>query len=165
MSRSPTNITYAERNRTPASTSSPTIDSDLETVPSSNESRSAYTFSDISQIWESGSSEFVFDRDSVKQSILLILGTNKRTRFWRPGYGADIERLLFEPLDYTTANRLQANIINALTDRLHGDSRITISRIEVLPDIDNNQFYVNLLVDVPSLGLRHESIEFGLSRQ
>lgn len=123
-----------------------------------------YVYSDININAQPGQAEKLYDRDVVVQSLMLILGTNRGTRWWRPQYGADLERLLFEPLDTTTATRINNNIRQAILDSRNGDPRLALRQIEVVPDTENNRFYVNVIVDVPSLNLFNEEIEFGLQR-
>ena len=45
----------------------------------------------------------VEEEASVRQSILLLLSTVPGERVMRPGYGCELERLLFSPNDDTTA--------------------------------------------------------------
>lgn len=41
--------------------------------------------------------------DVVRQSILLLVSTSPGERVMRPGYGCPLNRLVFQPLDNTTA--------------------------------------------------------------
>jgi phage baseplate assembly protein W len=52
----------------------------------------------------SGGGLAMVDEDaSVRQAILLLLSTRPGERVMRPGYGCDLERLVFSPNDDTTA--------------------------------------------------------------
>ena len=50
------------------------------------------------------------DASAIKQAIVNLLLTNKGERLMNPGYGSNIRRYLFEPLDYGTANQIKGNI-------------------------------------------------------
>ena len=41
--------------------------------------------------------------DVVRQSILMLISTSPGERVMRPGYGCPLNRLVFQPLDNTTA--------------------------------------------------------------
>ena len=55
------------------------------------------------RISEQGSIEMVDGRESVRQSILLLISTMPGERIMRPGYGCHLNRLVFSPNDATTA--------------------------------------------------------------
>lgn len=55
------------------------------------------------------------DADDVRQSILVILGTNKGERVMRPTFGCDLWRLVFHPLNTTTMSLAQHHVEEALT--------------------------------------------------
>jgi phage baseplate assembly protein W len=170
MARSPANIDRTEKLRlqqqgqTPPVQGSP-INSPVPIIENvQRPGQRNYVYSDVNVQSEPGQADRVYDRDAVRQSLMMILGTTKRTRWWRPQYGADLERLLFEPLDTTTAVRIQANITQAILDPRNGDSRMDLRAVDVLPDTENNRFFVAVIVDVPSLDLFNEEITFGLQR-
>ena len=48
----------------------------------------------------------VVNKDSIKQSLNMILKTGRGSRIFLPDYGARIKAFLFEPFDNTTAQRL-----------------------------------------------------------
>jgi len=50
-----------------------------------------------------GGIEMVEEEESVRQAILLLLGTVPGERVMRPDYGCDLHRLVFSPNDDTTA--------------------------------------------------------------
>lgn len=50
-----------------------------------------------------GAPEMVEGTLAVRQAVLLLLSTTPGERVMRPGYGCDLHRLLFSPLDDTTA--------------------------------------------------------------
>jgi len=52
--------------------------------------------------------------DHVRQSILLIMRTAKGERVMRPDFGADLDKLAFEPLSPATIARVQHQVREAL---------------------------------------------------
>jgi phage baseplate assembly protein W len=52
--------------------------------------------------------------DHVQQSILLIMRTAKGERVMRPDFGADLDKLAFEPLSPATIARVQHQVREAL---------------------------------------------------
>lgn len=165
MATAPRNISFAERNRNQVPPSGEVITNVpvFEITPQdSSVQQSRNTFSDIDIDSSDPNRDLVTDREAVLQSVLMILGTNRRTRWRRPTYGADIERRLFDPVDGTTAIQLQQGIIQALTDPINGDNDVVVRNVEVLPNPNENQFFCNVILDVPRLGLFNESLTFGL---
>lgn len=163
MSRSPANISQWEK----TSTEPQVHPNDTVYVPNisfvdiESSKQKTYTYSDIALNADSQTDDEVRDRQSIIQSVWLIIGTPKRSRWWRPNFGTDLETLLFQPLDTITAGRIKTTIRDGLTGN-QGDSRIILRKSIVIPDLDNQLFYVELFIDVPSLGLVNDKITFGL---
>ena len=55
------------------------------------------------------------DAEDVRQAIRIILGTNRGERVMRPDFGADLGRLVFEPLNTTTMSLARHYVEEALT--------------------------------------------------
>jgi hypothetical protein len=55
------------------------------------------------QLTPVGAVEMVAGDEAVRQSLLLLLATTPGERVMRPGYGCDLERLVFSPNDGTAA--------------------------------------------------------------
>jgi uncharacterized protein len=63
---------------------------------------------------EQGAWPFAAYEDSVRQSILIILGTARGERLMRPDFGCGIYDLVFEPNDDTTAGHVSEAVSEAL---------------------------------------------------
>lgn len=50
-----------------------------------------------------GAPQWVDESASIRQALLLLLSTSIGERVMRPAYGCDLNRLVFSPLDDTTA--------------------------------------------------------------
>ena len=70
-------------------------------------------YSDLNQL-NAPNNELVFDMDSVYQSIGNILQTERGERFFRPDFGADLGRLLFEINDAGTEAMVEKIIVDAI---------------------------------------------------
>lgn len=165
MATAPRNISFAERNKQQQPATGPVVTNiPVFEIPQVDTSRpSRFIFTDIKFEASDPSNDLATDRDAIVQRILLALGTNRRTRWRRPRYGANVERLLFDPVDRVTAIELQRRLIEGLNDRENGVGDIVLRNVEVLPNPDENQFFCNIIIDVPRLGLVNESVTFGLN--
>lgn len=72
-----------------------------------------------------------------------ILTTPKRSYQYDPNYGSDLYKLIFEPGDEITAQRIENEVINTL---MKYDDRATISNITVLFYDDRKAFMVSAVV-------------------
>ena len=66
--------------------------------------------------------------DSVRQSILIILGTSPGERAMRPDFGCGLYDLVFEPNDATTAGHIADTVSEAL---LRFEPRIDVVTVDV----------------------------------
>lgn len=77
--------------------------------------------------------------EDIKQSLIILLSTIKGERIMQPDYGANMEELLFEPLNVSFAKRMSVKIERAI---LFYEPRIKTD------DINFNQDNENGLVEV-----------------
>ena len=78
-------------------------------------------------VWSSGD-------DSVRDSIRVILQTERRERLRLPDFGAGLGRYLFEPNTVATRHELAELVRQAVTD---WEPRISVVGAEVDPDPDD----------------------------
>jgi uncharacterized protein len=83
--------------------------------------------------------------ESVRQSILIILGTAKGERLMRPDFGCGIHDLVFETLSAATYGRVQQSVEEAL---LRLEPRIDVTRVEARPGADDNVLLINIQYEV-----------------
>ena len=79
--------------------------------------------------------------DHVRQSIVLILSTDRGERAMRPEFGAGLNRMLFAPLVPATAALIAHQVKTAL---IRNEPRIEVEAVTVAP---GNQAAV-LLIDI-----------------
>ncbi len=84
-------------------------------------------------------------QESVRQSILLILGTAPGERLMRPEFGCGIHDLVFENLSFATLGRVQQAVDQAL---LRLEPRIDVTSIDVRPGGDGNVLLIHIQYQV-----------------
>ena len=170
MPRGPINLSRSEQNIPSSvnpndSTFNASLSSQISVTSRQDLPQSVFQFSDMNLNAASEIQDDVYNRNSVVQSIWMIMGIQRETRWWRPTYGSNIEPLLFEPVDRVTSDQLRNRILSGLQDPINGEPRAIVRNVEVIPDPNGNQFFVNLVIDVPSLGLFNDNLNFGLRAQ
>ena len=87
------------------------------------------------------------DIPDIYQAVYTLFGTKKGSRVFRPTYGANLGKYLFEPCDELTARSMMYDIMEALKE----EPRVTLntSQSYVKADPVNSQFYIVLKFDIP----------------
>lgn len=83
--------------------------------------------------------------ESVRQSILIVLGTAKGERVMRPDFGCGIHDLAFENVNPTTAGRVGQTVREAL---LRLEPRIDVIDVDVSRGGAGNLLLVNIEYEV-----------------
>lgn len=98
-------------------------------------------FSDLNYIKPSAG-QMLEDVPDIYQAIYTLFGTKKGTRVFRPTYGANLSRYLFEPCDEITARSMMYDIMEAIKE----EPRVTLnaSSSYVTPDPINSRFIITL---------------------
>ena len=78
---------------------------------------------------------------AIINSIRNLLSTNNYERLFNPIFGGNIRRLLFENLDMVTAIRVEKEIYTTIQNY---EPRVSLQRVTVIPDYDNNAFSVRV---------------------
>jgi len=87
---------------------------------------------------------------ALRDAVNNILSVTPGEKLFAPWFGCDLESVLFEPIDDTTARRVRNKIIQCLQDN---DPRIKVSAKDttVVATPDDNRYDINLVINV--LGL------------
>lgn len=105
----------------------------------------------------------VTNMDSIKQNILLIIGTPVKTKWFRPSVGNYLDTFLFDPVDDLNAGKISDEIYRILeTSGL--EDRIVLEKVDVIPDDPNQQYFVEIFFSVPEFSADNDSLTFGLAR-
>jgi phage baseplate assembly protein W len=81
------------------------------------------------------------DVNAVKQSIKNLLFIRKGEKLFRPEIGSDLQRILFEPMDFLTVDLLR-DVISETIQKF--EPRVRIENIEIIPDYDTNSYDLTL---------------------
>jgi phage baseplate assembly protein W len=93
------------------------------------------------QVDERGAIARASQQEKVRQSILVILGTQHGDRVMRPGLGANLRSLAFASNNRATANLAQHYIEEALAT---WEPRIRLDEITVENDIANRRLVIRI---------------------
>lgn len=91
------------------------------------------------------------DSDAIKRSVMNLILTEPKERFFNPNIGCRVRNLLFEPLDYITASLIKSEIEYTIKAF---EPRVILSDIEIELDEYNNAFNVIIeytIVGIPSV--------------
>lgn len=102
----------------------------------------------------------IFDIESVKNSVVNALLTSPGEKILNPTYGVDLRQYLFEPVDDFTTELIRDDIELKLPTM---EPRIVLKNVEVTGDEENNQYLIELQIDVPSLDVYGLSIKSELA--
>lgn len=92
----------------------------------------------------------VINKDSIKQSLRMLINTARTTRIFVPDYGARIRGFLFEPFDISTANRLGQEIRETIENY---EKRITLIDINVIMRDDERSYDVNVTYQITNTNI------------
>jgi phage baseplate assembly protein W len=98
----------------------------------------------VSKITASGDFKRVSDLDVIITSWNNILLTPKRTYLHDPNYGSNLHKLIFEPVDDTTVERIKSEVIDSLSIY---DSRASIENVAVYIKPNRKGYQVDIEVE------------------
>lgn len=81
----------------------------------------------------------VENEEDIRQSLIILLNTTIGERVLRPEYGANMEDLLFETLNVTTATMITNRIKRAI---LFHEPRVKVEEIDMRPDFQEGRIEV-----------------------
>lgn len=101
-----------------------------------------------------------YDIEAIKNSISNAFLTTPGQKILNPTFGIDIRQYLFEPVDIYTAELIQNDIETELPK---AEPRITVENVVVEGNEDEQEYKIDLQINVPSLGIRGLSIKSKLN--
>jgi phage baseplate assembly protein W len=102
-------------------------------------------------VWD-GKIAYSEGEDSIKESIMIILGTARGERVMRPDFGCDLNRLVFALNNTTTATLIDSYVRESL---LKYEPRIEVTDVRVNPDEDEgNKLYIDIEYTVKTSNTR-----------
>lgn len=88
---------------------------------------------------EASQVNLVENQEDIRQSLIILLNTTIGERVLRPDYGANMEDLLFEALNVTTATMITNRIKRAI---LFHEPRVKVEEIDMKPDFQEGKVEV-----------------------
>ncbi len=91
---------------------------------------------------DKGKIAFSESEDSIRESIIIILGTGKGERIMRPDFGCEINELVFSPNNSQTSSLIAFHIKDAL---MKWEPRIEVLDVNAYQDTDEkNRININI---------------------
>jgi hypothetical protein len=88
---------------------------------------------------DSNQVSLVENEEDIRQSLIILLNTTIGERVLRPEYGANMEDLLFEALNVTTATMITNRIKRAI---LFHEPRVKVEEVDMRPDFQEGRIEV-----------------------
>lgn len=101
-----------------------------------------------------------YDMDAIKNSLYNLFTTIPGQKILNPIYGLNLMQFVFDEITDLKARSIGQLILNGITKF---EPRITVKKILVVPDIENQTYEIGLKLDVPSLNINGISLKGVLS--
>jgi len=103
----------------------------------------------------------VKDKAAIVQSIQNLLLTNKGERLFQPQLGSNLQKSLFEPLDYGTAGMIRGQVKEVIKT---WEPRVVVEEVRCEPDFNTNGYEVELSYRIVGRQDRQVQASFFLER-
>jgi phage baseplate assembly protein W len=104
-----------------------------------------------------------YDLGAIINSLNNLFNTSPGQRFLFPKYGLDLNKFLFEPITKFNAEILGETIYNKINTF---EPRVTVKQIKIQTLPDQNQYNIQIIIEIPALKLISESgFIFDVKRQ
>lgn len=90
-----------------------------------------------------------YDILAIKNSLANLFNTVPGQNLMSPDYGLNLLQFVFEKASPTAAKRIGDTIERGITKY---EPRIVVEKINIRPDNDTNQYDIELVLAIPSLG-------------
>lgn len=100
-----------------------------------------------------------YDVAAVNNSLVNLIRIRKGERQYNMDYGLDLEQFLYEPINSATARSIGERIKGAIK---RWEPRISLININLIPDIENNQYNIIVLYSIPLLGAAEYEMQYSL---
>jgi phage baseplate assembly protein W len=91
-----------------------------------------------------------YDVKAIKNSIFNIFTTMPGQKLLNPIFGLNLFQFLFTGITAANAKLLGDTILKGI---IKFEPRVSVDRINVAPDIENQQYSIGLVLSVPSLNI------------
>jgi len=101
-----------------------------------------------------------YDLDAVKNSLYNLFTTIPGQKILNPIYGLNLYQFLFSGITDSNARAMGTLILDGIT---RFEPRLEVKKIYILPDIENQTYFIGLRLNVPSLNIYGAEIKGTLS--
>lgn len=101
-----------------------------------------------------------YDVNAVKNSIFNIFTTIPGQKLLNPIFGLNLLQFLFTGITSANAKLLGDTILSGITKF---EPRVSVDRINVATDIENQQYIIGLVLSIPSLNITGLEVKSTLS--
>jgi len=91
-----------------------------------------------------------FDLGAIRNSLQNLFNTKPGQRFLFPEYGLDLQKYLFNAITEANGNVLGNLIFSTIN---FNEPRVSVKNLQVILEPDNNQYLINILIDILSLNI------------
>lgn len=91
---------------------------------------------------------------AIQNSLQNLFNTLPGQRFLFPEYGLDLYQFLFSPITELNARILGEKIFQSIKTY---ESRVIPKNVNVTIDPDNNQYFLNITIEIPALNLINQT--------
>ena len=130
--------------------------------PKTNKVNDAYTYSDLhmdlslQQLITNESAKASqqqdiaadYDLGAIRNSIVNLFLTSPGDKILNPAFGMDLRDYLFMPASNSVAGLIKDVILRNINVF---EPRITLQQLDIVPDYDNQQYTINMIINVPFL--------------
>ena len=103
----------------------------------------------------------VKDKAAITQSIKNLLLTRKGERLFQPQLGSNLQKSLFEPLDYGTAGMIKSQVKETIK---RWEPRVIVEDVRCEPDFNTNGYEVEIFYRIIGREDRQQQAGFFLER-
>ena len=103
----------------------------------------------------------VKDKAAITQSLKTLLLTRKGERLFHPHLGSNLQKSLFEPLDYGTAGMIKSQVKETIK---RWEPRVIVEDVRCEPDFNTNGYEVELFYRIIGREDRQQQAGFFLER-
>ena len=105
--------------------------------------------------------ELVYNEVAIQKSLETVFATRYGSRPFRRRFGSKLMDLLYEPVDDNTALKLATLFRETAT---LWETRIANIKVRVLPDVANQQYYVEFGYTITGLNDKMVNYKFNISK-
>jgi len=92
----------------------------------------------------------LYDVEAIRNSVVNCFLTSPGDKILNPTFGIDLRRYLFDPVDTYNTELIREDI---LVDLPNMEPRIILENVIVEADEENQQYYIMLQINIPSLNV------------